>query len=99
MSVVDVTSQLNNLNKARLSKYQPITEMYDSVTAFKVKLRLWKTSLKLHHLLHIPHVKYLDIVYLSVFKNFPSPLFCFKKTWTKRFQDFKIIEPELPLFA
>jgi len=99
VSVVDVTSQLNDLNKELPSKYQPITEMYDNVSTFKVKLRLWITQLKLHHLLHFPRVKSLECVYLSVFKNFPSPLFCFRSAWTKRFQDFKIIELELLLFA
>jgi hypothetical protein len=69
VSVVDVTSQLNNLNKELQSQYQPITEMYD-VTALRFKLRLWKTQLKLHHL-HSPHLKSLDIVHLCVFKNFP----------------------------
>jgi len=34
VSVVDVTSQLNNLNKDLRSKYQPTTEMYDNVSAF-----------------------------------------------------------------
>jgi hypothetical protein len=47
--------------------------MYDSVKVFKVKRRLWGNQLKLYNLVHFPHLTFLGTVFLSVFKNIPSP--------------------------
>jgi hypothetical protein len=47
---VDVTGHLNTLNKELQGKDKLITEMFASIKAFKVKLRLWEYKLKVHTL-------------------------------------------------
>jgi hypothetical protein len=57
---VHVAGHLNTLNKELQGKDKLITEMFDSIKAFKVKLRLWENQLKLHNL--VPHLKSLEII-------------------------------------
>jgi hypothetical protein len=61
----DVTGHLNNLNKELQGKYNLITVMYNNIKAFRFKLRLWENQLKLHSIVHFPHLKSLDT-------NFPE---------------------------
>jgi hypothetical protein len=91
--LVDVTGHLKNLNRELQGKYKLITNMYDNIKAFKVKLRLWGSELKLYNLVQISRLKSLDTIFLSVFKNIPSPFSFLREEFNERFQDFKIIEP------
>jgi hypothetical protein len=43
--LVDETGHLNNLNKELQGKDKLITDKYDNIKVFKVKLRLWETQL------------------------------------------------------
>jgi hypothetical protein len=43
--LVVVSGHLNNFNKQLQRKDELITNMYDSIMAFEVKLRLWKDRL------------------------------------------------------
>jgi hypothetical protein len=49
-----MTGHLTNLNKELKEKYKLITEMCDSMKAFKVKLQLWEKQSKLHNIFHFP---------------------------------------------
>jgi hypothetical protein len=51
-SLVDVTDHLNTLNKELQGKDKLITEMFDSIKVFKVKLRLWENQLQVHNRVH-----------------------------------------------
>jgi hypothetical protein len=55
--LVDVTGHLNNLNKELQGKDKLITDMYNNIKAFRVKLRLWENQFKLHNPVHFPHLK------------------------------------------
>jgi hypothetical protein len=76
---VDVTDHLNTLNKELQGKDKLIREMFDSIKAFKVKLRLWENQLKVHNLVHFPHLKSLEILFLGVIKNIPGEFFCYER--------------------
>ena len=57
--LVGVTGHLINLNKQLQRKDELITDIYDSIMAFEVKLRLWKDQLQLHNDVYFPHLKSL----------------------------------------
>ncbi|MBN3300885.1 GT2D2 protein, partial [Amia calva] len=50
----DVTEHLNTLNVKLTGSKQVITEMYDSVKAFQLKLRLLEKQLQQGNLFHFP---------------------------------------------
>jgi hypothetical protein len=81
--LVDVTDYLNNLNKELQGKDKLITDMYNNIKAFRFKFRLWEYQLKLNNFVHFPHLKSLDTILLSVFKNIPSQIFCSEENSTK----------------
>jgi hypothetical protein len=60
---VDVTGHLINLNKELQRKDKLITDMYNNIKTFGVKLRLWENQLKLHNFVHFPHLKSLDTIF------------------------------------
>jgi len=43
--MVDITQHLNNLNKMWQGRKTLVTQYYDTIRAFKLKLSLWKTQL------------------------------------------------------
>jgi len=43
--MVDITEHLNNLNKMLQGRKKVVTQYYDSICAFKLKLTLWETQL------------------------------------------------------
>jgi hypothetical protein len=55
--LVDVTAHLNNRNEELWCKNKLIAEMYDSIKAYKVKLRMRENQLKLYSLIHFPQLK------------------------------------------
>ena len=43
--MVDITQHLNNLNKMLQGRKKVVTQFYDCICAFKLKLSLWETQL------------------------------------------------------
>jgi hypothetical protein len=80
---VDVTGHLNTLNEELQGKDTLITEMFDGIKAFKVKLRFWENQLKVHKLVHFPDLK-------SLFKNIPGAFFCCERSSTKDYRTSKL---------
>jgi hypothetical protein len=62
-SFADMTGHLNTLNKELQGKDKLITEIFNNIKAFKVKLRLWENRLKVHNLVHFPHLKFLGTIF------------------------------------
>lgn len=52
--MVDITQHLNNLNKTLQGRKHVVTQYYDCITAFKLKLSLWKTQLSSGETVHFP---------------------------------------------
>jgi hypothetical protein len=78
--LVDVTGHLNNLNKELQGKDKIITDMHNSIKAFRFKLILWKIQLKLHNLVHFPHLKSLDTNFPKRIQEYSQSIFCFEKS-------------------
>jgi hypothetical protein len=96
---VDVTGHLNNLNKELQGKDKLITDMHNNIKAFRVELRLWENQLKLHNLVHFPHLKSLDIIFPESIQQYSQSIFLLQEEFDERFQDFKFMEPEFLLFV
>jgi hypothetical protein len=73
--LVDVTGHLNNLNKELHGKDKLITDMYNNIKAFRVKLRLWENHLKLRNLVHFPHLKTLDTIFPERIQKYSKSFF------------------------
>ena len=54
--LTDFTSHVNKLNLQLLGKEQFINRMYDDITAFVNKLRLWETQLISSNFAHFPNL-------------------------------------------
>jgi hypothetical protein len=80
--LVDVTGHLNNLNKELQGKGKLITDIYNNIKAFRVKLRLWLNQLKLHNVVHFPHLKSLDTIFPECIQEYSQSIFCFEKSST-----------------
>jgi hypothetical protein len=83
--LVDVTGYLNNLDKELQGKDKLITDMYNDIKAFRIKLRLWEKQLKLHNLVHYPHLKSLDTIFLELLKEVIF-FFCCEKISTNDYR-------------
>ena len=57
--MVNVTEHLNILNKQLQGRNKIVTQFYDSILAFKLKLSLWKTQLENGDAAHFPCLKHL----------------------------------------
>jgi hypothetical protein len=73
--------------------------MFDIIKAFKVKLRLWENQLKVHNLVHFPHLKSLETILPERIQEYSRGIFLLREELDERFEDFKIMEPEFMLFA
>jgi hypothetical protein len=101
--LVDVTGHLN-LNRELQGKDTLITDMYNNIKAFRVKLQLLENQLKLHYLVHFPRVKTPDTNFPERIPKYSQSFFFFfflgpREEFDERFQDFKIMEPECLLFV
>jgi len=55
--MVDITQHLNNLNKMLQGCKRLVTQYYDTIRAFKLKLSLWETQLSSDDTAHFPCLK------------------------------------------
>lgn len=95
----DITEHLDTLNVKMQGCKQVITEMYDSVKAFQLKLRLWEKQMQEGNLSHFPTCQAV-----SAGVTFPGDAFAAKLNllhveFERRFSDFRKQQFQFQLFS
>ncbi|XP_067949860.1 general transcription factor II-I repeat domain-containing protein 2-like [Watersipora subatra] len=97
--LTDITDHLNTLNIKLQGKQQIITQMYDSVKSFRVKLRLWMKQLGEGNLAHFSTLNSLGNVETKCLKEYADLMSELLQQFDVRFADFKLLEPQFQLFS
>ncbi|MEE6528815.1 hypothetical protein FKM82_017485, partial [Ascaphus truei] len=98
--LVDITTHLNTLNISLQGHSQVVTQMYNSICSFLVKLCLWETHLARDNLAHFPTLKSVSRDESDGLNLHYMPKIVELKTeFKKKFSDFKLYENELTLFS
>uniref|UniRef100_A0A8C3ISY3 Uncharacterized protein n=1 Tax=Chrysemys picta bellii TaxID=8478 RepID=A0A8C3ISY3_CHRPI len=97
--LTDVTDHLNALNLKLQGRKQVITQMYDSVKSFKVKLTLWGKQLTAGNLVHFLTLNSLGKVEPKSLKEYADIISNLHKQFDVRFKDFKALEPHFQPFS
>lgn len=90
--LADITAHLNALNLQLQGHDRMITDMYDAVKAFQVKLLLWETQMHQCNLPHFPCCQVmLSQVGTTMFPNahFADKLNALRTEFSRRFADFE----------
>ena len=96
----DLTQHLNGLNRNLQGKSMLITDMFNQIRAFKVKLRLWKSQLSEGSTTHFPSVRELKDEGLSPDWNaFVDVISDLLSEFQTRFFDFQQLEESFALFT
>ncbi|XP_076864060.1 general transcription factor II-I repeat domain-containing protein 2A [Brachyhypopomus gauderio] len=102
--LVDLTGQLNTLNKSLQGKDALVSQMYAHMKSFAVKLRLFEKQIRDRNTAHFPALGEI----ISHFPNANIPenmdkyvtvLTSLIKEFNKRFQDFAAIEKDIQVFS
>uniref|UniRef100_A0A8C3IDC5 Uncharacterized protein n=1 Tax=Chrysemys picta bellii TaxID=8478 RepID=A0A8C3IDC5_CHRPI len=97
--LTDVTDHLNALNLKLQGRKQVITQMYDSIKSFKVKLTLWGKQLTAGNLVHFSTLNSLRKVEPKSLKEYAEIISNLHKQFDVRFKDLKAFEPHFQLFS
>lgn len=90
--LADITAHLNVLNLQLQGRDRMITDMYDAVKAFQVKLLLWETQMHQCNLPHFPRCQVMmNQVGAATFPNahFADKLRSLRTEFARRFGDFE----------
>ncbi|XP_072239317.1 general transcription factor II-I repeat domain-containing protein 2-like [Leuresthes tenuis] len=90
--LADITAHLNALNLQLQGRDRMITNMYDAVKAFQVKLLLWETQMQKCNLPHFPCCQVmLNQISTNVFPktDFADKLSTLRAEFARRFSDFE----------
>ncbi|KAM4620367.1 general transcription factor II-I repeat domain-containing protein 2 [Polymixia lowei] len=90
--LADITTHLSVLNLKLQGRERMITDMYNAVKAFQVKLRLWETQMHQCNMSHFPCCQVmLNQVSATVFPNahFADKLSALRTEFARRFGDFE----------
>lgn len=102
--LVDLTSHLNTLNKNLQGKDQLVSQLYAHLKAFCVKLKLLETQLRNFNVVHFATLSELKTAFpnanLSASKmKYVSVITSLQAEFSRRFQDFSVIEKDMKLFT
>ncbi|PNF29810.1 hypothetical protein B7P43_G10575 [Cryptotermes secundus] len=91
--MVDITWHLNDLNLKLQGKRQLVVSLYDSIKAFKLKLKLWEGRMKNGNLIHFPTCQDFKKSHRnSDFTSYVSQIMDLVNNFENRFKDFKSCE-------
>ncbi|KAJ8248095.1 hypothetical protein GJAV_G00238250 [Gymnothorax javanicus] len=98
--LVDITQELNVLNKKLQGQGQLVSATYDNVRAFSTKLVLWRAQLSQTNLCHFPACKALmDAGTPFSSEKYADAIVKLQKEFDHRFADFKTHRATLQIFA
>ncbi|XP_010771180.1 general transcription factor II-I repeat domain-containing protein 2A, partial [Notothenia coriiceps] len=97
----DITEHLNSLNVKLQGRKQLITEMWDSVKAFELKLRLWEGQMRRGNLTHFPTCQTISatVTIPRPTQVYADKLNTLKEEFSRRFADFESQKFNIDLFA
>ena len=98
--MVDVTEHLNSLNKILQGRNKVVTQYYDNIRAFKLKLSLWETQLAGGDAAHFPCLKDVCVTQqVTQMKRFRDKIAGLAQEFEKRFQIFGELEKDFQVFC
>uniref|UniRef100_A0A674DXZ8 SPIN-DOC-like zinc-finger domain-containing protein n=1 Tax=Salmo trutta TaxID=8032 RepID=A0A674DXZ8_SALTR len=98
--MVDVTEHLNNLNKQLQGRNKVVTQYYDSIRSFKLKLSLWETQLAGGDAAHFPCLKNVCATqHVADMKRFKDKITALLREFEQRFQIFGELEKDFNVFC
>ncbi|XP_071059499.1 general transcription factor II-I repeat domain-containing protein 2A-like [Pseudochaenichthys georgianus] len=98
--LVDITQELNALNKKLQGQGQLVSAAYDNVKAFSTKLVLWKAQLPRKNLYHFPACKALmDKGTAFSGEKYVDAIVKLQEEFDQRFADFKTHRTTFQMFA
>ena len=100
--MADVAAHLNFLSLQLQGGNRMITDMYDAVKAFQLKLLLWEAQMPLRKLTHFPCCQTMsNQVNATIFPNiyFADKLTILCAEFTRRFGDFESHKGNLGCYA
>ena len=98
--LTDLTNHLNELNVSLQGKRQIITQMYDEILAFKMKLRLWERQLQNNNSDHFP--KLASIKHSPSqrdLKEYSEILLELHEQFESRFKDLEVLASQFDIFV
>ncbi|XP_060118462.1 general transcription factor II-I repeat domain-containing protein 2-like [Heteronotia binoei] len=96
--MVDITEHLNCLNAKMQSRSNIVTEFYDGICAFEMKLQLWEMQLQENNLAHFPTLKSLSDAPIYTEKYW-SKISDLKDEFQERFSDFRNLDKDFGIFS
>ena len=98
--MVDVTEHLNNLNKMLQGRSKVVTQYYDSVRSFKLKLSLWETQLAESNAAHFPCLRDMCATqHVADMKRFKDKITGLTQEFEQRFQVFGELKKDFKVFC
>jgi len=97
--LTDITEHLNDLNTKLQGKDQIITQMFDHIKSFKVKLSLWNKQISNGNFIHFHALKSLKKVEPNCLTDYSRVLNELLQQFDTRFKDFKALEIQFNIFS
>ncbi|XP_043917683.1 general transcription factor II-I repeat domain-containing protein 2B-like isoform X2 [Protopterus annectens] len=94
--LVDITAHLNDLNLRLQGENLLINDMFQTVTAFEVKLKLWHRQIKNNNLIHFETLSEQNHVNTEKYAALINSL---SQDFESRFQDFRKHQQHFSIFA
>lgn len=99
--MVDITEHLNWLNTKMQGRDKLVTEFYDSVRAFELKLNLWEKQLPLGNFAHFPTLKLTGEIHGTAQVNrerYRQKIAELRDEFEERFLDFRKLDKDFTIF-
>lgn len=97
--LVDVTEHLNDLNLRLQGRNQLINNMFQTITAFERKLKLWHSQIIVKDLTHFSTLAGHKVVSCSKYAKYAGLIFDLIQEFESRFQDFRKNEEYFNIFS